>query len=140
MLKLAVWFAGDLADQLITKVLKKDEKRKEDKKETKEKEKKRKPAFRGGFRPQPMFNPYGWQNPQAMGYPQMPQAPQAQGAGYPMGYNSRPDFRSCLNCKQVGHIARACLFLGNICSYVNFKYFKAQRKFLSTFDDKIWSQ
>ncbi len=99
-----------MADKLVAKVLKKDEKRKEDsKKETKEKEKKKKPA-KASFRPQPMYNPYAWQNPQAMGMgfqqPGMAQGyPQAMG-GY--GYNPRPDYRSCLNCKQMGHIARVC--------------------------------
>ncbi len=98
-----------MADKLVAKVLKKDEKRKEDsKKETKEKEKKKKPA-KAGMRAQQMYNPMynPWQNPQGMGFQQPP-----MGQGYPgaagFGYNPRPEWRSCLNCKQVGHIARAC--------------------------------
>jgi hypothetical protein len=90
-----------MADKNLVKVLKHDEKRKAEAKDEKEKEKRKKPntGVRPPmpFRPQQPYPMYGWPTPQ--GYqPQMPMT----------GYAPRPETRTCLNCKQVGHLARFC--------------------------------
>lgn len=104
-----------MADKNLAKVMKKDEKRKQDSKEEKGKDKKRKMMPKGNmFRPQPQQPMgYGWPGQQAMmpyqapyptGYQSYP-PPMAMGA---YGYTPRPEARACLNCKQIGHIARFC--------------------------------
>ncbi len=110
-------FAGDLADKNLAKALKKDEKRKREAKDDKDKTKK-KPAYRGGGRFQgnmgPFPQPMGWMNPFQYGYgPQpmgnvMPQMGQQQAMPMQAGYLPRVETRTCLNCRQAGHIARNC--------------------------------
>ncbi len=99
----------------MAKALKKDEKRKRETKEDKEKVKKKVP-FRGTSRFQhnlpPFQQPMGWMNPFQFGY-----GPQQMGAMMPQmgpqqvmqgGYAPRVETRTCLNCRQAGHIARNC--------------------------------
>lgn len=99
---------GDLADKNLAKALKKDEKRKQEAKEEREKGKK-KPAFRGAARAQNFAGfqqGMGWNNPFQFGFGPMmgmmpPQAPQAP-------FVPRVETRTCLNCRQPGHIAKYC--------------------------------
>ncbi len=106
--------SGDLADKNLAKALKKDEKRKREAKDDKDKGKK-KPAYRGPNRFQAggFSQPMGWANPYQFGYgQQMPpmMQPGMQHQAMPMqnNYMPRVETRTCLNCRQAGHIARNC--------------------------------
>jgi hypothetical protein len=97
--------AGDLADKVLFRALKKEEKRKTDAKESEKKEKKKKTS-KGGPKQTPSYG-YGWNNP-GMGFQPgyNPQAynPYPQMGAYPRG----PETRICTNCRQQGHLMRNC--------------------------------
>lgn len=106
---------GDLADKNLAKALKKEDKRKREAKDEKEKTRKKPQFSRGGYRPQP-YNAF----PPMMGWPQFPfgNFPQVATPGQSVGpafqnapapfYGPRPETRTCLNCRQVGHLAKNC--------------------------------
>lgn len=102
-------FPGNLADKNLARALKKDEKRKREAKDDREKGKK-KMAFRGMTRPAPMFPGFQqnapWaNNPFNFGFGPMPGMMSQQPTA---SFGPRPEMRTCLNCRQVGHIARNC--------------------------------
>lgn len=98
----------------MAKALKQDEKRKREAKDDKDKSKK-KPATKMGPRSYPnfgAFNPMmGWGNPYQFGFGQPLQGMPMQAGPTqptPTAFGPRVETRTCLNCRQPGHIARNC--------------------------------
>ena len=108
-------FAGDLADKNLQKALKSEDKRNKETKDEKSKLKKKPGYQRVAPRPATSFNAFspmmGWQ-PQFQvpygGFPPMHAAMPMAPAGAGNFYGPRPETRTCLNCRQAGHIARNC--------------------------------
>jgi hypothetical protein len=107
-LTLPFGFAGELADKVLARAVKKDDKRKAEKSKDKDKPKGKKPAYR--IPRYPPYNPYGgYGGYGGYGQPQWPQQypPMGQqGGGF--GYGARPDPKACSFCKQPGHYFRNC--------------------------------